>query len=129
MARYKGKDGAVSAAGNVVGEVESFDVTFTVNAIDANVMGSDWTDVCGGQKTCTGSMSVLRDPDDVGQVALPVGSEVALILYPEGNTTGNSTVTGTFLITEVGVSTSVGDLVKNSYSFQNQGEVTEPDVT
>lgn len=128
MARYKGKDGAVQVGGTVVGELESFDIEMTVNEIDANVMGSDWTDVCAGQKSATGSISVLTDPNDAQQSALTEGETVALTLFPTGDTTGLIQITGDFMITSVGFSTSVGDLVKTSYNFRNQGEVTRSTV-
>lgn len=128
MARYKGKDGAISAGATSVGELESFDIEVTVNEIDANVMGQDWTGVCGGQKSASGSIAVLRDPADTGQVALVVGTEVTLNLFPEGNTTGLTEISGDFLITSKGISVSVGDLVKTSYSYRNAGAVTETAV-
>ena len=124
MARYKGKDGAIAVGGSSVGEVESFDIEITVNEIDANVMGQDWTDVCPGQKSASGSISVLTDPNDAQQAALEEGATVALTLFPTGDTTGLIQFTGNFMVTSVGVSSSVGDLVKTSYNFRNQGAVT-----
>ena len=123
MARYKGKDGAVSVGAAVLGEIESFDLEMTVNELDANVMGNDWTRVCAGQKSASGSISVQRDINDPGQSALVLGDDVALTLYTEGNTTGLTEITGTFLVTSVGVSTSVGDIVKTSYNVRNNGSV------
>lgn len=128
MARYKGKDGAIEVAGSAVGEVESFDIELTVNEIDANVMGEDWTDVCPGQKSASGSISVLTDPNDAQQTALEEGATVALTLFPTGDTTGLIQLAGNFMITSVGFSTSVGDLVKTSYNFRNQGTVTRSAV-
>lgn len=124
MARYKGFQGEVTAAGEIVGEVESFDLTMSVAELDANVMGSDWTDVEGGQMSGTGSLSVLRDPADVGQAELVVGSKIAIVLYPESNTTGMTTITGSMLVTERATSVAVGDLVKDVYSVRNSGALT-----
>jgi hypothetical protein len=129
MARYKGKDGAISAGGGAIGEVESFDLNITVNQIDADVIGEDWTAVCGGKKTATGTVNVLRDPADAGQTALVVGSSVAMILYPEGNTTGLSEITGNFLVTEKAMTVPAGDLVKDVYSIRNDGAITEGTVS
>ena len=128
MARYKGKDGAISVGTDEVGEVESFDVEITVNELDANTMGNDWTDVDAGQKSASGSIAVLRDPADPGQVALSAGTKVTLNLFPEGNTTGLTEISGLFLITSKSHSVSVGDQVKTSYNFRNAGAVTEGTV-
>lgn len=129
MARYKGKDGAIQVGAVEVGEVESFDFEITVNELDANVMGSDWTGVDGGQKSMSGSISVLRDPNDAGQTALGAGDKVTLTLFPEGDTTGLTEVSGSCLITSKGVSTQVGDQVKTSYNFRNDGAITEGTVS
>lgn len=125
MARYKGKDASITAGGNVVGEVESFELNTSINQIDADVIGIDWTSVECGKKTATGSINVIRDPADTGQTALAVGDIVALVLYPEGNTTGLTEITGNFLITEVSTSIAASDLVKDVYNFRNHGAVTE----
>lgn len=128
MARFKGKDGAIEVGGTPVGEVESFDVEFTINEIDANVMGSDWTDVVGGQKSVSGSLSVLTDNGDAQQTSLVEGATVALTLFPIGDTTGLIELAGNAMITSVSFSTSVGDLVKTSINFRNQGAWTNGTV-
>lgn len=128
MPRYKGHEGAIEVGASPVGEVESFDITTTVAEQDANVMGSDWTDVEGGQLSASGSINVLRDRSDAGQAALVVGATVTLTLFPEGDTTALTSLSGDFLVTERGITTSVGDLVKTSYSVRNKGAVTETAV-
>lgn len=128
MARYKGKDGSITVGAATVGEVESFDLEISVNELDANVMGSDWTDVEAGQSSASGSIAVLTDPGDAGQTALVVGTSVALVLFPTSNTTGLKSYSGNFLITSTGRSTSVGDLVKTTYGFRNKGAVTEATI-
>jgi len=121
MARYKGKDGAVEADGSELGEIESFDVELSSNDLEANVMGSDWTDVESGQKSASGSIAVLTDPSDPGQALLIEGDVVALTLYPTSETTGLLSLSGNAKISSVGMSASVGDLVKTSYNFRNKG--------
>lgn len=129
MARYKGHDGAITAETEDVGEVESFDITISSNELEANVMASDWTDVEAGQKSANGSINVIRDRADAGQAELTVGSTVALVLYTEGNTTSLTQISGDFLVTEKGITTSVGDLVKTAYTVRNKGAVAEVAVT
>lgn len=124
MARYKGHEGSFSAGGDVVTEVESFDINTSVNALDANIMGSDWTDVEAGQSSAEGSVSVLRDPDAAGQAAMVVGTSVAMLLYPESNTTGRTEISGNFMVLERATSVSVGDLVKDTFTIRNKGAVT-----
>lgn len=124
MARYKGHEGAAEVGASAIGEIESFDIEMTVAELDANIMGSDWTDVEGGQKSASGTISVLRDPADAGQTALALDADVTLTLYPEGNTTGLTEISGSFKVTSVSRSVSVGDLVKTTYNVRNKGEIT-----
>lgn len=124
MARYKGHEGAAEIGSDPIGEIESFDVEITSMELDANTMGNDWTNVEGGQKSASGTINVLTDPDDTGQTAMTAGATVALTLFPVGNTTGLTTIAGDFLVTSEGRSSSVGDLVKTTYSVRNQGTVT-----
>lgn len=124
MARYKGKDAVIQAGANDIGEVESFDITISVNQIDADVIGIDWTSVEAGKFTAQGSVNCLRDPGDAGQTAFAVGAIVAMTFLMEGNTSGLSTITGDFLVTEVQSSVAANDLVKDVYNFRNNGAVT-----
>lgn len=128
MARYKGHEGSASAGGNVIGELESFDIEDSVEELDANIMGVGFTDAEAGQKTYSGTISVIHDPDDTGQTALVTGDAVDLLLYPEGNTTGLTEISGSFLVTGRQRETSVGSLVKASYTVRNKGAVTEAAV-
>jgi hypothetical protein len=124
MARYKGHEGSASAGGNVIGEVESFDVEISSAGLAANVLGSDWTDEESGMSSASGTVNVLRDPADTGQAAMTVGDSVAFLLYPEGDSTGMTEISGNFRIVSRGTSVSAGDLVKDTYSIQNKGTVT-----
>jgi len=125
MARYKGKNGALQIGATDVAEMESFDIEMSVNEIDANVMnGAGWSDVCAGLKSASGSVSALTDPADPGQALFVEGDIVAATFYPTGNTTGLLTLAGNIMITSVGYTTAVGDLVKTTYNFRNSGEIT-----
>ncbi len=129
MARYKGHEGAASAGTDPIGEIESFDLEDSVQELDANIMGVGWTDVEAGQRSMSGTINVLRDPSDTGQIALTTGATVSMLLYPEGETSSLTEIAGDFLVTGVSISTSVGDLVKNTYTIRNKGVVTVGTVT
>lgn len=126
MARYKGKDGAVTVEAADVGEVESFDITLSVNELDANVMGNNgWADVEDGLKSASGSIAVIHDQADAGQSELlAVGATVDINLFPAGNTTGLTEISGSFLITEVAITSSATELVKATYNIRNKGVIT-----
>lgn len=130
MTRHKGHEGAATVGASSIGEIESFDIELSVAELDANVMGIAWTDVEPGQASASGSITVLRDPTDAGQVALTLGGAgVSLTLFSEGNTTGLTEISGTFMVTSQSISTSVGDLVKTTYQVRNKGAVAVGSVT
>jgi len=129
MARYKGHNGEASAGGETIGEIESFELELTAAELDANVMGSDWTDVESGQFSASGTVSVLRDPADAGQAEMTLGTKFEGLFYPEGNTSTLTEISGQFMVTSIGISVSVGDLVKTTFNIRNAGAVTIGSVT
>jgi hypothetical protein len=124
MARYKGKDGFASISGTEIGERISFDLETTVAETDGSVMGDDWTDSEALQLSASGSMDLLFDHGDAGQMLLVAGTTIALELYPTGNTTGHEKISGNFLITSVSRASNVGELVKRTVSIKNKKDVT-----
>lgn len=129
MARYKGHQGDVSVGGTSVGERISFSIEMTANTADASTQGNDWTDTDGLQNSAQGELEVFYDPGDAQQSAMVVGATIAAVFYPAGNTTGLESITGSFLVERVGVSTPVGDLVKTTYTIRNKGTVTRATIS
>jgi hypothetical protein len=128
MPRYQGHNGYARVGTTEVGQRTEFDITTSAPELDGSVMGSGWTGVDAGQLSASGSIGVFFDHADAGQDLLVVGAKVALDLFPTGNTTGHTKISGTFLITEKGVTTTVGDNVKATFKVRNDGAVTETAV-
>jgi hypothetical protein len=124
MATYAGHKGVVQVGSDVVGEVESFDLEVSTNELERNVLGNDWTDVAGGQKTATGTINCIADSGDTAQSALVEGATVSLTLQTEGATTGLEEITFSALVTSSSRSADAGDFVKRTFSFRNKGTVT-----
>lgn len=124
MARYQGYNGYAEVGSSAIGERVSFNIELSVAENDGSTQGSAWTSVDAGQKSASGTIEVHFDHDDSGQTALTVGSVVALTLFPTGETTGHTSISGNFLVTSVGTESSAGDNVKRSYSVRNVGTVT-----
>ena len=128
MARYKGHEGDVKVDGTSVGERITFSIELSSNTADASTQGNAWTDTDGLQKSAQVELEVFYDKADPGQAAMIEGATVACVLYPAGNTTGLESFDGNFLVERVGISTQVGDLVKNSYTLRNKGTVTRTPI-
>jgi hypothetical protein len=80
--------------------------------------------------TFTGSVDVLWDETDTtGQGALTIGAEVTLNLYPEGDTSGDTYLTGSAIVTGRTVNSSFDGLVEMSISVQGNGALTQTTVT
>jgi hypothetical protein len=133
MTRYKGKDGYIEAGGTPVEVAErmSWNVRIESEQLDANRQGIDWSDSEGGLLTASGSMEVMLDPADAGQLELAVIAQTAVTmsLYPMGDASGLTEITGDWLITSIDISSGVGDLVKATYEFTNKGTITMGTVT
>ena len=129
MAKYKGHVGDVTVGGSSVGEKISFSIELSAATADASVMGSDWSNTTALQSSAEGTMEVLHDPGDAQQSALVAGATVTCVFFPAGNTTGLKSFSGDFVVSSVGISASVGDVVKTSVSVMNQGTVTTTTIS
>jgi hypothetical protein len=123
MARKTGTNGYLTAEGAEVGQRISFNLTLTVAELEANTQGATWTDADAGLKSAKGDVEVFYDPADTGQDHLVVGAIVSLELFPSGNSTGNEKIAGEFLVTEVGLPSQVGELIKKTITVVNKGTV------
>lgn len=128
MATTKGKEGSISAGGNVVGELRSFELTETANEVDTSTMGSDWTGVDSTQKSWKVSATMFWDAADTGQTALAVGDKVAVLLYPAGSTTGLTERSGTALVASVGTAQSHDGIIERTIEMTGDGALTNDTV-
>ena len=125
MATVSGNNGEVKIGANAVAEIKSFDITETDNIIEDTAMGDTAKTFVSGLNEASGSITCHFDKSDTsGQEAMTVGASVTLNLYPEGDSTGNREITMTALITSVGVSETVNDIVERSFGFTATGAVT-----
>jgi len=128
MSTFLGKEGAVYIGSNAVAEVRDFSIETTSEIVDATTMGvsGDWMVKKATQKSWTASVNCYYDSSDTtGQLAMDEGSEVALKLYPEGNTTGKTYYYGQAIITSISRSASFDGLVEISFSADGTGSLTE----
>lgn len=134
MATYAGNAGAVYVSTNAVAEVKEFSLEITANTTEGTVMspadGDDlgWTTNKVTNKSWTASITAFSDDTDTAQVALAPGAEVALNLYPAGNTSAKLYWQGDALITNVSRSVSVDGIVETSFSVVGQGHITQETV-
>ena len=125
MANHKGSEGTAKIGSNVIQEVKDWSVSESAETIDDTTLGDTARTKTVGLTSASGSMTAFWDETDTtGQGAMTVGAEVALKLYPEGATTGDTFASLSAIITEKGVSTTLDGMVETSMSFEANGVVT-----
>jgi predicted secreted protein len=124
MACFVGKDGVLKVGTETIGEVTNFSVEETAETIDCTAMGDVYRDFVASYKNWTASAEVHWDPADTGQIAVAVGTEVVLSLYPEGAETGDTEITGTAIVTGKTVNSTFDGIVSASITLQGKGALT-----
>lgn len=127
MATYRGQDGWVAIAGNVVGEVKSFDISIRQDAQDRTAMPSKWRQLRGGLKHATGKMSCQFDYGDTEQKKFHDN-----VLITDGTsltdcgfyTDDGKFIAGSILVTETSPKASTTTLFMVDLTFEFDDEVT-----
>ena len=129
MATHIGRDGVVKVGANDVAEVRSFSINQTADTVEDTTMGDTARTRLVTLTSFDGSLDVFWDETDTdGQVALGVGSNVTLALYPEGDAAGDTYYSGTANVTGVSISTSVDGMVEASITVEGSGALTTTTV-
>lgn len=129
MATHKGSEGTVKVGANAIAEVRSFSISETGDTIEDTTMGDAARTYKPSLTSWSGSVEVYWDETDTnGQVALTVGAEVTLNVYPEGSTTGDSYLTGSAIVTGRTINSSFDGMVEASITVQGNGALTADTV-
>jgi predicted secreted protein len=124
MATHTGSEGLIKVGTDTVGELRSFSLETTSDTIETSNMGTTARTYKAGLTAWSGSASLFWDELDTGQLALVLGTEITIKVYPEGATTGDKYYTGSAIVTAKSVSASFDGLVESSISFQGTGALS-----
>ncbi len=128
MATHHGKEGVVTAGGTAVGELTSFNIETTGDVVENTKLSDAVKSFTTGRTSFSGSLEMNYDETDSPQQTLTAGSEIAFVLLPEGNTSGDESFTGTGIITGMTVSNGMDAVVSRSITFQGTGALTRGTV-
>jgi predicted secreted protein len=129
MATHAGSEGTVKVGSDAIAEIRSFSIEETADTIEDTSMGDAARTYKPSLTSFSGSIDVFWDETDAaGQGALTIGAEVALNLYPEGDTAGDTYLSGSAIVTGRSVSSSFDGLVEMSISVQGNGALTQTTV-
>jgi hypothetical protein len=125
MATHTGSEGTVKVGANAVAEIRSYSLEETADTTEDTTMGDTYRTHKTTLKAWSGTVDCFWDETDTnGQLALTVGSEVTINVYPEGATTGDSYKTGTAIVTGKTISASFDGMVESTITLQGTGALT-----
>lgn len=129
MATHKGSEGTVKVGANAVAEIRSFSIEETADTLEDTSMGDTARTYLASLTSFSGSVDVFWDETDTnGQNALTIGASVTLNLYPEGDTAGDTYLTGTAIVTSRSISSSFDGMVEMSIGVQGTGALSTSTV-
>lgn len=137
MTTHSGKNGIVKVGASpaVVGEVREWTLDATAGTNDNTSMNSVQSN--GGWKTnkpslneWSGSLTCWWDPADTnGQEALTIGTQIAVELYPDDDSSGAVYYSGTATVTAINRSGKLEGEVEASINFMGTGALTQATVS
>lgn len=124
MATHHGKEGVVTSAGTAIGNVTGFTLDTTHDTVeDTNLTATTKTYVAG-RGTFTGSIDMNYDETDTPQTTLLTGTSLAFVFLPEGNTSGDESLSGTGIVTGMSIGVTLDGITTRTVSIQGTGALT-----
>ena len=136
MATIRGEQGSVqfdaagSANATVVG-TRSWSLTTTKETLDTSVHGDTFRSFVGSMISGSGTVELVYDPDATGQAGFLEDvlttadtADATFELFTTGSVSGTDSISFAGIITDMEISSNVGDLVVVSCSFITSGTIT-----
>ena len=124
MATHHGKEGIVTAGGTGVGELTGFTLETTADVVEDTALTDATKSFLAGRTSFSGTLEMSYDETDSPQQTLTVGSSIAFILLPEGDTSGDESFTGSGIVTGMSVNNAMDAVITRSVTFQGTGALT-----
>jgi hypothetical protein len=129
MATYTGTSGAVYVDTAEVGEVRDFSLEQSAEVVASTTMGDSWVENKATLKAFNASVNMFWTGGTDNQDDFVLGTEIAFVLYPTGNTTGQKKIAGQAIVTSISQSQSFDGLIELSISVTGTGALAETTVT
>ena len=124
MATHHGKEGVVTAGGTAIGEVTGFTIETTADVVEDTALTDSTKTFVSTRTSFSGTVEMHYDETDTPQTTLLVGSTIAFILLPEGNTVGDEKFAGSGIVTGMSISNAMEAIVARTVTFQGTGTLT-----
>lgn len=128
MPAYRGKNVVVLFdAVDISGDGRSITFEESADALDSTTYGDDARVKIPGLTDASGSMEAIDTTGawSTAWQAIAPGTSGALLVYPEGNTSGNRELSCTAIVTGRTLSVPYDDIATFNMSFEVSGAVTE----
>lgn len=128
MTAYAGQAGFVTVGSTPdnVGELRSWTFTETARPQATRVLSSEWDTFLSGPvvpKGWEGSCTVWWDPDDLGQIELAIGVEVAVTFQPSGALAGDTEYKGQAIVASIVRSAEDEGVVETEFTLTGTGAI------
>ena len=133
MSAIRGNSGVLQLESTAVAEITSFTLDTTQDTAETSAMGSTSRTYISTMQSYSGSADfILEGGSDTAQhdaiadleVFTADGEPAAIVLYPEGDASGNIEITGNVIITGYSITGSFDGVVTGSFTFQGTGDLT-----
>ena len=129
MTQFHGSDGIVKFGANTVAEVKGFTgnesaETYRTNAPTMNDPAPAATFKAGETSWDCSLDCYWDDTDTLGQEAATIGATVVVHLMPEGDTTGDNDISGSAIVTGLGIPSAHDGIVERTIQLQGTGALT-----
>ena len=126
MATILGDDGVVLVGANAIAEITQFTLNQSAERIEDTVMGDANKTYKAGKADVNGQITCRYDSSDTnGQQSLSVGSQVSLVLRPQGTGSGRPEFTLDAFITEISIEVAEGAIVSRTFTYAAAGALAE----
>ena len=124
MATHHGKEGVVTVGGTAIGNVTGFTVDTTNDVVEDTSLEDSSKTFKAGRGTFTASIDMNYNEENAQQASLTQGSSLAFVFLPEGNSSGDESLSGTGIVTGMSVGVTLDGMTTRTVSLQGNGALS-----
>ena len=124
MATHHGKEGVVTVGGTAIGNVTGFTVDTTHDVVEDTSLEDSSKTFKAGRGTFTASIDMNYNEENAQQASLTQGSSLAFVFLPEGNSSGDESLSGTGIVTGMSVGVTLDGMTTRTVSLQGNGALS-----
>lgn len=124
MATHHGKEGVVTVGGTAIGNVTGYTIDTTHDTVEDTSLEDSNKSYLVGRGTFTASIDMNYDETDAQQASLTTGSSLSFVFLPEGNSSGDESLSGTGIVTGMSIGLTLDGVTTRTVSLQGTGGLT-----